>query len=264
MTHTPPTSAASAASHEAVPAGLTTQPGSREPGRAAGPGAHGVAYRPLALAYRLVALALIVTGLARITSIFSGDPLWNSLLFYTVQSNVLCLAWMVVLTWATLRDILRAGPRGFSAPSPRTSGAVMMAITVTLLVYLVVLVPSSFVQGSNYVPFSLTDNLIHIITPCLLIIDWALFVPKGTFRAADPLRWALIPLAYLVFALIYGGSGGEFRPGQTYAYPFLDVATLGWGGVAAWVVGLSVALIGVGYLFLGIDKLAAGKRPAGA
>lgn len=218
-----------------------------------------IPHRGVALAFRLIALALIVAGLVRITGIFTPEPAWNSLLYYTVQSNVLCLAWMLVLTGATIRDIARSGASGFSVPSARTSGAVMMAITVTMCVYLFVLVPSSFVQGSNYVPFSLTDNLIHIITPCLLILDWVLFVPKGAFRAADPLRWALIPLAYLVFALIFGGLGGEFAPGQTYPYPFLDVATLGAAGVAAWVAGLTVALIGVGYLFVAIDRLAAGR-----
>lgn len=222
-----------------------------------------ISHRGVALAYRLIALVLILTGLARITGILSPDPQWNSLLYYTVQSNVLCLVWVLVLTWATARDLVRRGVRGFSVPSARMSGAVMMAITVTMCVYLFVLVPSSFVQGSNYVPFSLTDNLIHIFTPCLLILDWALFVPKGLFRAADPLRWALIPLAYLVFALVFGGLGGEFAPGQSYPYPFLDVATLGVAGVAAWVAGLTVALIGVGYVFVAIDRLAGGRAGSG-
>lgn len=213
--------------------------------------------RTVALAYRVIALILVVTGLFRITGLASGEPVWNSLLFYTVQSNVLCLAWLAVLVWVTARDLSRRGGRGFSAPAPRMSGAVMMAITVTMLVYLIVLVPASFVQGSNYEPFSFTDNLIHIITPCLVIVDWALFVPKGSMRATDPLLWVLIPATYLVFALIYGGLGGEFLPGQTYPYPFLDVATLGWGGVMTRVAGLGVALVAIGYVFFALDRLLA-------
>lgn len=219
--------------------------------------------RALALCYRVASLALIATGIARITGLFSGEPVWSALLFYTVQSNLLCLGWMAVLVWATARDLAQQGGRGFSAPVPRMSGAVMMAITVTMLVYLIVLVPSAFVQGSNYEPFSFTDNLIHIITPCLIVVDWALFVPKGSFRAFDPLLWSLIPFVYLVFALIYGGLGGEFLPGQTYAYPFLDVATHSWGGVFARVAGLAVALIGVGYVFVALDRLLAGRRGRG-
>lgn len=215
-----------------------------------------------ALVYRLLALALIATGIARITGVFTPSPSWNALLYYTVLSNLLCLVWVVLLIIRTIRDLRSEGARGHSTPSARWSGAVMMAITVTMIVYLLVLVPSAFVQGGDYVPFSLTDNLIHVITPCLLIVDWLLFVPKGRLRWTDPLLWTLIPYAYLAFAIIYGGLGGEFAPGVSYAYPFLDVATLGAAGVAGWVVVLSIALVAVGYLYIVIDRLLAriGKR----
>lgn len=221
--------------------------------------------RPIALVYRVAAVVLIGAGIVRITGIFTGAPTWNALLFYTVLSNLLCLAWMLPLVARTARDLGRDGARGTSAPAPRWCAAVMMAITVTMLVYLVVLVPSSFVQGGDYVPFSLTDNLIHVVTPCLVIVDWLLFVPRGHVRAHDPLLWTLIPYAYLAFALVYGGAGGEFLPGQTYAYPFLDVERLGVAGVAMWVVVLSAALIGIGYVYFGLDRALArlGGRSAG-
>ncbi|KIP52425.1 Pr6Pr family membrane protein [Leucobacter komagatae] len=214
-----------------------------------------LAWRPGALAFRIVSLVLIAMGIIRITGIFSANPGWASFSFYTVQSNVLCLVWMALLVVATLRDLRREGTSGYSTPSPRFSAAVMMAITVTMLVYLIVLVPATFVQDSDYVPFSLTDNLIHIITPCLLIVDWLLFVPKGRLRRLDPFLWAIIPLVYLVFAFTYGGLGGEFSPGQHYPYPFLDIDAHGVGGVAARVAGLAVALIAVGYVYFGLDRL---------
>lgn len=216
-----------------------------------------LASRVLALGFRIVALVLIATGVVRITGILTPDPTWNALLFYTVLSNILCLGWVVLLIANTVRDLGAWGARGFSTPSARWSGAVMMAITVTMLVYLVVLVPSAFVQGGDYQPFSLTDNLIHVVTPCLLIADWLLFVPKGRLQWGDPLRWALIPYAYLAFALIYGGLGGEFLPGRTFPYPFLDVATHGVGGVAVRVLVLSVVLVGVGYVYVAVDRLLA-------
>ena len=139
----------------------------------------------------------------------------------------------------------------------------MMAITVTMLIYLIVLVPTRFQQGDADI-FSFTDNLIHIITPCLVIGDWLLFVPKGTFRWIDPLRWTLIPYAYLVFGFIYGALGGDFTPGQTYPYPFMNIEKLGLGGVALWIVALSAALVAVGFLFVAIDRMlgAAGRHIA--
>ncbi|MGO3146924.1 MAG: Pr6Pr family membrane protein [Leucobacter sp.] len=196
-------------------------------------------------------------GVVRITGIFSDQPSPQAWLFYTVQSNVLCLIWVLLLLIRTARDLASYGHRGHSTPSGRWSAAIMMAITVTLLVYLLVLVPSSFVQGGNYEPFSFTDNLIHIVTPILLIVDWGLFVPKGQLRGADPLRWALIPLAYLCFAFAYGALGGEFLEGSRYPYPFLNVELHGIGGVAFWIGGLTLGLIAIGYIYFGVDRLIA-------
>lgn len=219
--------------------------------------------RPAALVFRVLALALILTGILRNAGVMAGSPDASTLLFYTMISNILCLAWMLLLALRTARDLRGLGARGTSTPSPRGSGTVMMAITVTMLIYLVVLVPTRFRQGDTDV-FSLTDNLIHIVTPCLLIADWLLFVPKGRFRAVDPLLWTLIPYAYLVFAFGYGALGGEFTPGHTYPYPFMNVDALGVTGVALWIVALSAALVAVGYVFVLLDRMlgALGDRAA--
>ncbi|UTX54408.1 Pr6Pr family membrane protein [Leucobacter aridicollis] len=240
-----------AARTEATAAGAPVQNGIMQQGA--------LALRPVAFAFRAVSLVLIAVGIVRITGIFGPDPSLSAFTFYTVLSNVLCLGWMLVLVVATSRDLVLRGPHGVSSPSASWSAAIMMAITITMLVYLVVLVPTSFVQGSDYVPFSLTDNLIHIVTPCLLIVDWLLFVPKGALRRADPVRWLGFPLVYLVFAFIYGGLGGEFSPGQRYPYPFLNVEAHGVGGVALWVVGLGIALTAVGYLYFWLDRALAGR-----
>lgn len=218
-------------------------------------GGGAISLRPLALGYRAVALVLILTGLVRVTGIFSDTPSWSSLLFYTIMSNILCAVWMVLLIIRTIRDLRRDGTRGTSTPSARFSGAVMEAITVTMLVYLFVLVPAAFSQPGTYEPFTLTDNLIHIITPCLLIADWLLFVRKGAFRWIDPLLWALIPYAYLVFAFTFSALGGEFGPGKRYPYPFMNVDALGLGGVATQILILTIALVAVGYVYVGLDRL---------
>lgn len=209
----------------------------------------------MALAFRLIAFVVVVTGVVRISGVLSREPSWESFLFYTVLSNLLCLAWIGLLIVWTIRDIRINGARGTSTPSARWGGAVMLSITVTMLIYLIVLVPAAFQQAGDSTPFSLTDNLIHIIKPCLFSLDWLLFTPKGSFRWADPLRWALIPAAYLVFAFTYGGLGGEFYPGVHYPYPFMNVEKIGLPGVGMWLLGLSVSLIAVGYIYVSIDRI---------
>jgi len=214
-----------------------------------------IAHRPTALAYRCVAVVLIALGIARVTGVVAGDPSGIPLLYYTTQSNILCLAWMIVQAVRTGADLRSSGVRGWSSASPRAGGAVMMAITVTMLIYLVILLPQSFAQPGAYEAFTLTDNLVHIVTPLLVIVDWLAFAPKGRFRWVDPLLWTLIPYAYLTFAFPYGAAGGDFGGGRTYPYPFMNVAALGIGGVVAWIAGLTIALVGVGFVYLALDRM---------
>ncbi|MDR1394112.1 MAG: Pr6Pr family membrane protein [Bifidobacteriaceae bacterium] len=221
--------------------------------------------RYAALAFRLAAIGLILTGLIRLTGVFSGETSWVMLVFYTTQSNLLCLGWMVFLAAVTLRDLRRHGPRGVCQPWPRLAAMVMMAITVTMAIYLVVLAPATFRQGGEgYVPFTLTDDLIHIITPCLLIADWFLFSPKGRLRLFDPVLWAIPPYIYLLFVFIWAVAGLTFGSGRRYPYPFLDVQAHGAGGVILQVAVLTVTLVAFGYIYVVADKLLARAARRGA
>lgn len=224
--------------------------------------------RPAVLVYRSVAVVLIATGIIRLGGLFSGAPVGSTFLFYTGQSNVLCLVWMLLVLIATIRDLSVHGVRGVTAPSPRLGAAVMMTITVTMLIYVVLLAPASFEQsGGEYTPFGLTDDLVHIVTPILVIGDWLLFTPKGRLRGYDPLLWTIPPYAYLVFAYSWVALGGDFGEGRAYPYPFMDLDLRGVGGVVVWVLALSVALVLVGYLYLSLDRCL-GRRteewPSGA
>lgn len=221
--------------------------------------------RPVALVYRLLAVVLIATGIIWLGGMFSGDPSWTAFLFFTGMSNVLCLLWMALLVVATTHDLTTSGPQGVSAPAPRFSAAVMMTITVTMLIYVVLLAPTAFEQsGSGYQPFGLTDSLVHVVTPCLVIGDWLLFTPKSRLRGWDPLLWTIPPCAYLVFVFAYVSTGGAFGDGTNrYPYPFLDVDTHGVGGVALWILALSVVLVAVGYLYLALDRVLGGLARRG-
>ncbi|WP_427869858.1 Pr6Pr family membrane protein [Leucobacter luti] len=214
-----------------------------------------LADRRAALAFRIVTVIVIAIGLVRSLDLLTPDPTWLSMLYFTQMSNVLCLAWVALAAIRTARDLGTWGARGVSTPSARWAAAIMHAITVTMLIYIVVLVPTYDPASGNEPPFTLTDNLVHIVTPSLVILDWLLFTPKGRIRWFDPLLWVLIPYAYLAFAVIYGALGGRFESGDTFAYPFLDVATLGLSGVVTWIATLTVALLAVAYVYVVIDRI---------
>ncbi|WP_307217846.1 Pr6Pr family membrane protein [Microbacterium sp. SORGH_AS_0888] len=216
-----------------------------------------LADRRIALGYRVVAALLILWGVLRVTGTLDGRFSGVAFLYFTVLSNLLCIGWFVALAVATVRDLARTGPRGPSAPWPRTGGAVMMAITVTMLTYPIVLAPEAFTQGSGYTPFTLTDDLIHIVAPVLTILDWLLFTPKGSFRWYDPPLWALIPYIYLAFAFAfaYGAAGGVFgAAGSRYPYPFMSVPLHGVGGVALWILALTVAMEVIAFAYVAVDR----------
>ena len=63
-----------------------------------------IALRTIAFPYRAVASFVILVGIARVSGLWSADPSWNSFLYYTVMSNVLCLVWMVWSAIVTVRD----------------------------------------------------------------------------------------------------------------------------------------------------------------
>ena len=209
--------------------------------------------RPLALAYRALTAGVGLWGIILVAGLFTPAPTWGAFRFYTVLSNVLCVLWALTEAWVTWRDWRSHGARGASSPSPRFSAAVMMAITVTMLIYLVVLLPSNFVQEGAYEAFTLTDTLVHVATPLLVILGWLLFTPKGHIRVFDPPLWALIPGAYLRVGFVASAAGMTFA-GKPVPYPFMNWHEIGVGGVVLWIAGLFVALEAVAYLFYAVDR----------
>ncbi|QAY72188.1 hypothetical protein ET445_01370 [Agromyces protaetiae] len=211
-----------------------------------------LADRRVALVYRVIATGFIGAAILFAFGVFDGAPSIDALKFYTTVSNVICFVWILLVLARTIADLRTRGARGWSSPSPRFAGVVMMAITVTMLIYLIILAPTPPVDG--YERFTLSDTLLHVVTPSLVIVDWLVFHPKGRLRWIDPVLWAIVPWAYLVWAFAAGALGlVTWEAGNPFPYPFMDVSTLGLGGVAAWIGALSVALIGVGYVYVALD-----------
>ena len=45
-----------------------------------------------------------------------------------------------------------------------------------------------------------------------------------------------------------------------YPYFFLNIDTYGVGGVCLWILGLGAVFIGVGFIFMGLDKVLCKKK----
>jgi len=151
--------------------------------------------------------------------------IWALLAYFTITTNLLVA---FLFGWIALRG----GVRELAWLLAGTA----LSILLVGVVYEVLL--SSLYHLSGAAAFS--NVLVHRLTPVLVPLYWLAFAPKGRLASRDPLLWGVYPLAYLAYALARGQLAG------VYAYPFIDVAHLGWARTA-----LNVALITLGYLIVG-------------
>lgn len=127
--------------------------------------------------YRFLLVVLGTIGL-----MINTELQLHSLLYYTTLSNLLCLVY-----FAYLISTKKVETGNFK-------GAVTLAITVTMLIYWLILAPYSFnVHGA----FEMTGALsVHLFLPLAVILDWIFFDQKGQFTKKAPVYWLAIPLSY--------------------------------------------------------------------
>ena len=94
--------------------------------------------------------------------------------------------------------------------------------------------------------------VLHYVMPCVVVIDW-LWQPPAARLSMKQLGLALVaPTLYVVYAL---GRGAAIN---WYPYPFLNPANVGgYGGVAAYAVGIAATV-----LLVGLGLMVAGNRMA--
>ncbi len=174
-------------------------------------------------------------------------------LYYTILSNLFCLLYFLAAGIAVVQAIKKDGVRGESTWAIHAKGAVIMAITVTLLIYWFILVGAGFEMAEGTSP--LANLIVHLFVPVLSILDWVVFDPKGRLNRLDPFKWLIIPLCYYIFTVIAAKLGMTFYDGSHYPYFFIDSDVLGWGTVMLSVLGLTAAFLAIGYIVFVADKL---------
>ena len=156
--------------------------------------------------------------------------------YFTVLTNTLVAT---VLTCAvTPRE--SATRRWFL--QPWVSSGVTVSIVVVGLAYSLLLRHLWHPEGWQFI----ADELLHDVMPLVFLGYWWFCVPKGTLRLWHLPVWLIYPLVYFAYALLRGNLLGA------YAYPFIDVAVLGYpqvfinaGGILAGFVGIGLAVIGL-------------------
>jgi len=210
--------------------------------------------RPLFLALRLAGAAAIVAAIVGqlITSIRYwtgtvglddiGTPLVGFFSFFTIDSNVLSVA--TLLVGAVL--LARSG-----APEPRGFGVLRAAVTAymatTGVVYNMLLRGIELPQGAT---LAWSNEVLHVVGPVLVVLDWLL--APGRARLEWRHIWAIVafPVVWAVYTMVRGPL--TFDPVLQrpfwYPYPFLDpnASELGYVSVVFYVIVIAAFIGGVG------------------
>lgn len=89
------------------------------------------------------------------------------------------------------------------------------------------------------------NTIVHYIMPVAAVADWLILPPKSRLRIQQAALWLIFPFVYLIYTLIRGAAIGF------YPYPFLNPAKVGgYGGVALYSVGITVAFVVIGLILL--------------
>ena len=205
--------------------------------------------RPLASTWWAV-LAVVVAmslGAQFVLSVAYPEDMQTSVLtrvirffsYFTIQSNLLVLASVLPLMRDSDHDgrvwrVLRL--------------ASLLGITITGLVYVVVLAPLDHPHGIH----AWTNAGQHYVSPVMTVLGWLLLGPRPRFTMSA-VGWALVwPVMWIAFTLAHGAATGW------YPYDFLDVSALGYA-VAVRNLGLVVL---VALVFLLLFRLVDRRLPA--
>ena len=170
--------------------------------------------------------------------------------YYTIQTNKLCTAFFIVLL---VRELFGKPIEGRWWRMVKC--ALTMCIMVTFLVYHFMLAPTFAAQGLK---MNTSYNImLHYFVPLGAFFDWLLFDKKGEIGLKDPLWWAIIPVCYPIYTLIYTSLGGRYLNGASAPYFFLDTAQYGVGGVLLWIAAITAGFFILSYIFIGLDRLLA-------
>ena len=195
---------------------------------------------------------IVVSGIIGLFTQMYPDKLFK-LTYYTTLSNLLVVgffSWILYLMWTKNEATLNS--RLFL----RWKGSVTILITLTFLVYAILLAPQADPEDFN----TIHNYALHYVVPILVLVDWLIFDKGKIYKWSDPLLWTIAPLSYLAFSLIKGYVLNVPIPDSKhspYPYFFLNVNQYGWDGVGKYVLMISLAYIVLGLLIVSIKNIQA-------
>ena len=198
--------------------------------------------------YRVLALFLCLLGLAIQLGLFSGTFNLGTLIFFTIQSNIVCAAlWIALLIRPKLPTVWH--------------GVAAQGILLTMVVYHFLLAGGTFSMSSfTGSLYGFANLLVHYVVPTMMIADFLSLSDRQPLSRLAPVWWAAFPLAYFVFAMIHGATGRPIYAGAATSYPYFFIDPngpgffanpQGFGGVILYALVICAVYSAAGYLMRG-------------
>lgn len=176
---------------------------------------------------------------------------WQYFYYFTTQSNILVLAFLIVFAIAALGN----GSLSQKACKLVNQGVVLgLAIYMVVVFFVVACILNPFYSG-QFEPVPSGGQLYeHVISPMLIIFIYLVYPLKGRTSPRTVLAWEGYLLFYVVLANVVGASTTWHDDG-TMAYPYNFLNPHNYGNIVIYiavVLGLAVLVFLVG---LGLQRL---------
>ena len=184
---------------------------------------------------------------------FSFLSIKDSLVYYTIQSNIICFIFYFIIIILYVKKRLIKNNLYYIL-----KGMVTMAITVTMFVYQIVISTSGGISG--YENHELACTFVHLVVPIMIIFDYIIFGEKGKLKKDYPFIWSITLIWYVLFDIIYVFLGGTFVGGTKYPYFYMDISKYGLFGVIINCVIIYIFFVGYGVIIQVLDNKVAKEQ----
>ncbi len=202
--------------------------------------------RPIINITVLFAMAVLIIAAIRPWAAWDSGRIsdmygWNLFSYFTVQSNLIAA---VVFVLAAI-SILRQKPFGDWFRYLR--GAAVLYMLITGIVYALLLQNNP--EANPALGFDWKNFVLHQLGPIFIIVWWLIWPSTKAISAREAWWWLVFPIIWIIYTLVRASITGW------YPYPFLNPDKVGGiGGVALYVLGITVAFIVLSQLLAWISR----------
>jgi len=196
-------------------------------------------------AYLLISALVVLHGTILIMSAGGSFDVLAFRMFTPLSNYLVVVGFLAMLVLYNSKSKLRS----------YISAAVIVSITVTALVYNLILVP--VVPEAEMILSDYPNFATHLLSALLVLFNYFFFEKKGQFTFKHVLAGMAFPFAYWAMFVSIGGAIGFFP------YFFMNPTEIGWAMTFAWFAIILAVIAVLGFLLVLFDRMRGRKAGVG-